>query len=162
MLRFSQYSPLVAFRKVLDDFIIPTSRKKARGPSHNCAFVQTAPKTKAETTPWNVLLRVPERGPIIGSVHYAPVPRSSKHISNRNDKSEHTTHLDHVVRIIIVWSECDYKIKKPVTICSPLTGVTSDSWDTPAGHRVYDACRGFSVSWVCRDSGASSASSTSC
>ena len=47
-------------------------------------------------------------------------------------------------------------------ICSPLTGVTSDSWDTPAGHRVYDACRGFSVSWVCRDSGASSASSTSC
>ena len=46
--------------------------------------------------------------------------------------------------------------------CSPLTGVTSDSWDTPAGHRVYDACRGFSVSWVCRDSGASSASSTSC
>ena len=47
-------------------------------------------------------------------------------------------------------------------LCSPLTGVTSDSWDTPAGHRVYDACRGFSVSWVCRDSGASSASSTSC
>ena len=46
--------------------------------------------------------------------------------------------------------------------CSPLTGVTSDSWDTPAGHRVYDACRGFSVSWVCWGSGASSASSTSC
>lgn len=52
--------------------------------------------------------------------------------------------------------------KQRVAICSPLTGVTSDSWDTPAGHRVYDACRGFSVSWVCRDSGASSASSTSC
>ena len=34
-------------------------------------------------------------------------PRSfqSKHIFNRNDKSEHTTHLDNVVRIIIVWSE---------------------------------------------------------
>ena len=47
-------------------------------------------------------------------------------------------------------------------ICSPLTGVTSDSWDTPAGHRVYDACRGFSVSWVCRGSGASIVSSTSC
>lgn len=127
MLRFSQYSPLVAFRKVLDDFIIPTSRKKARGPSHNCAFVQTAPKTKAETTPWNVLLRVPERGPIIGSVHYAPVPRSSKHISNRNDKSEHTTHLDHVVRIIIVWSECDYKIKKPVTIRVMFVGTQVDT-----------------------------------
>lgn len=52
--------------------------------------------------------------------------------------------------------------KKKIGLCSPLTGVTSDSWDTPAGHRVYDACRGFSVSWVCRDSGASSASSTSC
>ena len=47
-------------------------------------------------------------------------------------------------------------------ICSPLTGVTSDSWDTPAGHRVYDACRGSAVSWVCWGSGASSASSTSC
>ena len=46
--------------------------------------------------------------------------------------------------------------------CSPLTGVTSDSWDTPAGHRVYDACRGFSVSWVCRGSGASGVSSASC
>ena len=45
------------------------------------------------------------------------------------------------------------------TFCSPLTGVTSDSWDTQAGHRVYDACRGFSVPW---GSGASSASSTSC
>ena len=56
-----------------------------------------------------------------------------------------------------------FPMKKPTrTLCSPLTGVTSDSWDTPAGHRVYDACRGFSVSWVCRDSGASSASSTSC
>ena len=28
-----------------------------------------------------------------------------KHIFNRNDKSEHITHLDNVVRIIIVWSE---------------------------------------------------------
>ena len=49
--------------------------------------------------------------------------------------------------------------KRPETVCSPLTGVTSDSWDTPAGHRVYDACRGFSVPW---GSGASRASSTSC
>ena len=55
-----------------------------------------------------------------------------------------------------------YIRKNLETICSPLTGVTSDSWDTPAGHRVYDACRGFSVSWVCWGSGASSASSTSC
>ena len=47
-------------------------------------------------------------------------------------------------------------------ICSPLTGVTSNSWDTPAGHRIYDACRGSSVSWVCRGSGASIVSSTSC
>ena len=30
---------------------------------------------------------------------------SSNYILNRNDKSEHTTHLDNVVRIIIVWSE---------------------------------------------------------
>ena len=29
-------------------------------------------------------------------------PCSSKHIFNRNDKSEHITHLDNVVRIIIV------------------------------------------------------------
>mgnify|MGYP002576496058 CR=1 FL=1 len=49
-----------------------------------------------------------------------------------------------------------------LSICSPLTGVTSNSWDTPAGHRVYDACRGFSVSWVCRGSGASGVSSASC
>ena len=28
-----------------------------------------------------------------------------KHTFNRNDKSEHITHLDNVVRIIIVWSE---------------------------------------------------------
>ena len=39
-----------------------------------------------------------------------------------------------------------YKVFPASSICSPLTGVTSDSWDTPAGHRVYDACRGFSVS----------------
>ena len=34
-------------------------------------------------------------------------PRSfaSKHVFNRNDKSEHITNLDNVVRIIIVWSE---------------------------------------------------------
>ena len=31
-----------------------------------------------------------------------------------------------------------------------------------AGHRIYDACRGSSVSWVCRGSGASIVSSTSC
>ena len=35
----------------------------------------------------------------------APALACSKHIFNRNDKSEHTTHLDNVVRIIIVWSE---------------------------------------------------------
>ena len=52
--------------------------------------------------------------------------------------------------------------KTAAALCSPLTGVTSDSWDTPAGHRVYDACRGSSVSWVCRGSGASIVSSTSC
>ena len=52
--------------------------------------------------------------------------------------------------------------KKPRNVRSPLTGVTSDSWDTPAGHRIYDACRGSSVSWVCRGSGASIVSSTSC
>ena len=28
-----------------------------------------------------------------------------KDILNRNDKSEHITHLDNVVRIIILWSE---------------------------------------------------------
>ena len=32
-------------------------------------------------------------------------PCLSKHILNRNDKSEHITHLDNVVRIIITWSE---------------------------------------------------------
>ena len=32
-------------------------------------------------------------------------PCPSKHILNRNDKSEHITNLDNVVRIIIVWSE---------------------------------------------------------
>ena len=32
-------------------------------------------------------------------------PCPSNHIFNRNDKSEHTTHLDNVVRIIITWSE---------------------------------------------------------
>ena len=55
---------------------------------------------------------------------------------------------------------CGHKKRAP--LCSPLTGVTSNSWDTPAGHRIYDACRGSSVSWVCRGSGASIVSSTSC
>ena len=32
-------------------------------------------------------------------------PCLSKHILNRNDKSEHITHLNNVVRIIITWSE---------------------------------------------------------
>ena len=64
-------------------------------------------------------------------------------------------------------SDPEFKIAVPASekatdFCSPLTGVTSDSWDTPAGHRVYDACRGFSASWVCRGSGASIVSSTSC
>ena len=53
-------------------------------------------------------------------------------------------------------------MQKAEAVCSPLTGVTSNSWDTPAGHRVYDACRGFSVSWVCRGSGASIVSFTFC
>ena len=35
----------------------------------------------------------------------SPALASLNHILNRNDKSEHTTHLDNVVRIIIVWSE---------------------------------------------------------
>lgn len=39
-------------------------------------------------------------------------PCLSKHIFNRNDKSEHITHLDNVVRIIITWSECNYGIWK--------------------------------------------------
>ena len=32
-------------------------------------------------------------------------PLLLQNILNRNDKSEHTTNLDNVVRIIIVWSE---------------------------------------------------------
>ena len=32
-------------------------------------------------------------------------PCPLNHIFNRNDKSEHITHLDNVVRIIITWSE---------------------------------------------------------
>ena len=31
------------------------------------------------------------------------LPLLSQYILNRNDKSEHTTHLDNVVRIIIPW-----------------------------------------------------------
>jgi len=31
--------------------------------------------------------------------------RLSEHILNRNDKSEHITQLDNVVRTIIVWSD---------------------------------------------------------
>ena len=42
---------------------------------------------------------------IQGQKHHSFWPCLSKNILNRNDKSEHTTHLDHVVRIIIVWSE---------------------------------------------------------
>ena len=34
-----------------------------------------------------------------------PASLHLKHIFNRNDKSEHITYLDNVVRIIIVWSE---------------------------------------------------------
>ena len=61
-----------------------------------------------------------------------------------------------------IYPSCDTEqMKKLVELCSPLTGVTSDSWDTPAGHRIYDACRGSSVSLVCRGSGASIVSSTS-
>ena len=32
------------------------------------------------------------------------------YIFNRNDKSEHITYLDNIVRIIITWSECNYGI----------------------------------------------------
>ena len=46
---------------------------------------------------------------------------SSKHIFNRNDKSEHITHLDNVVRIIITWSECNYRISENADI-STVTG----------------------------------------
>ena len=35
-------------------------------------------------------------------------------------------------------------------ICSPLTGVTTNSGDPPTGYRVYDACRGSSVFRGCR------------
>ena len=34
-----------------------------------------------------------------------PVKFPSNYVVDRNDKSEHTTHLDNVVRIIITWSE---------------------------------------------------------
>ena len=40
-------------------------------------------------------------------------PCPSKHIFNRNDKSEHTTHLDNVVRIIITWSEMGDSNSRP-------------------------------------------------
>ena len=39
-------------------------------------------------------------------------PQLLCYILNRNDKSEHITHLDNVVRIIIVWSECNYRIPR--------------------------------------------------
>ena len=42
----------------------------------------------------------------------SPALASSNHILNRNDKSEHTTHLEHAVRIIIVWSECNYGVSQ--------------------------------------------------
>ena len=32
-------------------------------------------------------------------------PCRSKNILDQNDKSEHITHLDNIVRIIIIWSE---------------------------------------------------------
>ena len=35
-----------------------------------------------------------------------------QNILNRNDKSEHITHLDNVVRIIIPWSEWNYRIQR--------------------------------------------------
>ena len=40
--------------------------------------------------------------------------------------------------------------KKEDGFCSPLTGVTTNSGDTPTGYRVYDACRGSSVFRGCR------------
>ena len=40
-----------------------------------------------------------------GKSRNIPALASSKYILNRNDKSEHITNLDNVVRIIIVWSE---------------------------------------------------------
>ena len=43
-------------------------------------------------------------------------PLLLQNILNRNDKSEHITHLDNVVRIIIVWSECNYRISENADI----------------------------------------------
>ena len=43
-------------------------------------------------------------------------PLLLQNILNRNDKSEHITNLDNVVRIIIVWSECNYRISENADI----------------------------------------------
>ena len=39
-------------------------------------------------------------------------PLLLQNILNRNDKSEHITNLDNVVRIIITWSEWNYRIPR--------------------------------------------------
>lgn len=41
-----------------------------------------------------------------------PAPHESEDILNRNDKSEHITHLDNVVRIIIKWFECHLRVSE--------------------------------------------------
>ena len=53
-------------------------------------------------------------------------PCPLKHIFNRNDKSEHITHSDNVVRIIITWSECNYRI-------SENTDISTVCWQSARG-----------------------------
>ena len=42
-----------------------------------------------------------------------PVKFPLNYVVDRNDKSEHTTHLDNVVRIIITWSEMGDSNSRP-------------------------------------------------
>ena len=53
-------------------------------------------------------------------------PLLLQNILNRNDKSEHITNLDNVVRIIIVWSECNYRI-------SENTDISTVCWQSARG-----------------------------
>lgn len=61
--------------------------------------------------------------PLLGLCNYIPAwkkrqerksshPCPSKRIANKNNKSEHITHLEYVVRIIITWSEWNYRIPR--------------------------------------------------
>ena len=66
-------------------------------------------------------------------------PDVLKNILNRNDKSEHITHLDNVVRIIIVWSEwgdSNSRHLAPKCVSEPSTGTLPPSLalsSAPAG-----------------------------